>query len=130
VQLNFLVIGQSAITEVERVDQFFASAAAEESRTIARKFQTVETLRQRRVRNGFALFKIDNGNLVSAIAAVQHRNESTTRMNRNIDREIAQLDLPTDWAKRPLIGKEDFSSRLHSGQHACAPKSYTLRQRL
>jgi hypothetical protein len=106
-QLDFLVIGKSAVMKVERVNELFACTAAEKTRTIVGEFQTVEALRERGVRNGFTLFQIDNRNLVSAVAAVQHGNESTSGMNRDIDWEIAKFNLFAGRAQRPLIREKN-----------------------
>jgi hypothetical protein len=115
-QLNFLMIGQSAVMEIERVDEFFARAAAEETRTIVRKFQTVETLGQRGVRNGFAFSEVDNRNLVGAVAIVQDSHESAARMDCDIDWEVPQFDLLADRAQRPLVWEEYGAIWLFAGK--------------
>jgi hypothetical protein len=115
-QLNFLMVGQSAVVEVERVNEFFARAAAEEARTIVRKFQTVETLGQRGVRNGFALCQVDNRNLMGAVAVVQDGGESAGRMDRDVDWKVPKFDLLAGWAERPLVWEEYGAVGLFAGK--------------
>jgi hypothetical protein len=115
-QLDFFVICKLTIFEVKCVDYFVAGAAAKQARAIVREFETIKTLWQIGMRNSFAFYQVNDGHLMGAIAIVQNRDKPTTRMDRDVSREVAQFDLLAGRPERPLIWEKNGTVRLHAGK--------------
>src|SRR5207253_1955940 len=80
-----------------------------------------------RVRHSLARNEIDNTDLMGAVAAVKDRGEFTAGMNGDIHGEIAQLDLFAGRVQRPLVGKQNRSTRANS-REICARGNDYFRQ--
>ncbi len=108
--------GESAIGEMEPIDDIVLAAANQKRLTIGREAEAVEGPRQRDLRRHFARGQIDDGDHVRPIARMQHRGEFALGMDGDIDGEIAQFDLPAGGPQRPLVRQQDGSVRLHARQ--------------
>src|SRR5882762_8931419 len=109
------------------MDDFFSRATAEEAVAIGGKLEAVERLVEGDVRDGLAREKIDDAELVRAVAAVKHGCEAPAGMHRDINRKIAQLDLATDGPEGPLVGQEHRAIGLLSGQERCGSGMWSVR---
>ena len=76
----------------------------------------VERLAERDLRDGFAGFHLEDAHFVLAPTAVQHRGKHAAGMQRDVDRKIADAQLPADRAQRPLVGQQHGAVELKPGQ--------------
>lgn len=109
------------------MDDFLSRATAEEAVAIGGKLEAVERLVEGDVRYSLAREKIDDAELVRAVAAVQNGCETPARMHRDINRKIAQLDLSPGGPEGPLVGQEHRAIGLFSGQERCGSGMWSLR---
>ncbi len=124
------VIEQSACLELPSVYDFRLAAAGVQ--VFARRIegQAVERLRHDRPRDHLVRLQIDNHHLVVAIAGAEHRRPLAAGVDRDVDREVADLELLSRRSERPLRGQQDVALRLQSGQDSRGRRSVDGRGRL
>jgi len=115
-QPDLLVVFEMAFLEVESVNEFLARAAAEEAFAVLGKLDAIEGLREGHVGDGPAELEVHDTDEVRAVTAVQDGGVTALRMNRDVDGEIAQLDLFASRAQGPLVGEEDGAVGLLAGE--------------
>ena len=101
---------------MEAIDNVVFAAAYQQLFAIGREAEAVKGLRQRLTRYDFRRLEIDHRDNVRPVAGMEHGGELALRMDRDIDREVAQFDLPAGRPQRPLVRQQDRSVGPHARQ--------------
>ena len=93
-QADFLVVVKIAVGEAEFVDQVVLPPADKQPLAARRKAQAVKGRRQDHAGDDAAVRQIDDHHRVRPVARVQHGGPTALRVQRHVDRKVADLDLP------------------------------------
>ena len=115
-QFEDLRIEQVAVLERKRVDHLITCAAAKQPRAIAREFDPVKCLIDRKFTHHFARRHIDHRDLVASVTGVQDCDKAAAWMDRDVDGEVAERDLSAHWPQGPLIRQQDGAIGALAGQ--------------
>ncbi len=100
--LYIIRLAEIAVLDREGMDDVEFTAAGKKRFAVRRESQAVKGLFQDHAAANLFLFaEIDHDDFVRAIAGVQNRQPFAARMDRHVDRKIAQLDLPAGRLDRP-----------------------------
>src|SRR5690349_10994243 len=98
---------QEAVFEGVSVNHLVLAAAGEELGTVRGKAQAVPRLVERDPAEDFWLSQVKDHYLVPPVAGVERGEPMAAGVQGQVDREVAQLDLPAGGPQRPLVGQPD-----------------------
>ena len=115
-KFDYLVAVEITIGEVEFVNDVVFAAAGEEPFAARREAQAIKGLRHDNAGDDAASRHLDDHDGVRPVARMQDGGPLALGVESDVDRKVADLDLPAGRPQRPLVGQQDRAAGLSPRQ--------------